>query len=293
MQKLLLLTAGILLAGSVLPLEASQYATKKSYNHNHHLLNSYQTSNKGGFQFLKKQALQLSADKQLLPQSCLAPAKQGHKFFKSPQQPSTQKYAQEYKGQWMPLFTGFKNPAFAILLASFWFMGQVNADLDPMGVHMQNTFNARAQQDAIGMANHYAMMAQMSATSARVLANQQAEYLAATLKAQQLKAQQELEVQRLAQLKIQQDLDAQKLQLEQLKAQQKRQEDEKLALEQKRREEQKKLEELKKLEEQEAQQILKEQQKLEELKIKRLQEAKKVEEQKIKQLQELVTKGGI
>lgn len=192
-------------------------------------------------------------------------AMQPGKFSKLHPKQSTQKYEQKYMGQWTTRVTGL-SPMFAVLLVSYFLVDKVNADLDPMGVQMQNTWNARAQQDAIGMANHYAFQAQMSATSAAVL------------------AQHVLEAQRLAQLKLQQELETQRVQMEQLKVQQKKHADEMLALEQKRLKEQKQLEELKKLEEQEAEQILKEEQKLEELKIKRLEQAKKMEEQKIKEL---------
>lgn len=192
-------------------------------------------------------------------------ALQPGKFSKLQPKQSTQKYEQKYRGQWTTRVTGL-SPVFAVLLASYFLVGKVNADLDPIGIQMQNTWNARAQQDAIGMANHYAFQAQMSTTTAQLL------------------AQHVLEAQRLAQLKLQQELETQRVQMEQLKVQQKKHADEMLALEQKRLKEQKQLEELKKLEEQEAQEILKEQQKLEELKTKRVQEAKKVEEQKIKEL---------
>ncbi len=103
MKKLLVFTAGILLALSMPSLEASQHNTKKTYNQNHHLLHSQWAKNKQSYPFFKKQVQQITAGK----------------AFSSHATPFA-------VGEWAPSFC-LKNSMLTVLVLSLLITKQVSA----------------------------------------------------------------------------------------------------------------------------------------------------------------------
>ncbi len=162
------------------------------------------------------------------------------------QKPAPQNYEQKYNGQWVPVFTGFKSPWLAVLLASYLLIGEVNTQID---LRDGLSVNRAARE---------------------------------VLKIQQLtriKFQQEFEVLRIERLKLEQN----RLEVLNMLWQQKRVEELKQIAEQRKLEDLKikRVQEQKKVEEGKIRQLLLEQQKNEK---KKLEELKKPNEEKVENM---------
>ncbi len=83
MKKLLVFMGGLLLAAFTPSLEASQYATKKSYNNNHHLSQLYRTGSKKIRQLSKIQSQNVFTRKQFFSNPFSVPEKKAHYCWKS------------------------------------------------------------------------------------------------------------------------------------------------------------------------------------------------------------------